>query len=34
MTTASSPPEQSLRQDLTAIALDGAEVGLLHAALP
>jgi hypothetical protein len=34
MNTASSPPEQPLRQSLTAITLDGAAVGLLYAALP
>ena len=33
MTAASSPPEQPLRQDLTAIALDGVGVELLCAAL-
>jgi len=33
MTTASSPPEQPLCQGLTASALGGAEIGLLHAAL-
>ena len=33
MTTASSSPEQPLRQGLTTTALGGTEVELLHAAL-